>query len=123
MGTEKSHAATLESLLQTQIRQNPAMAALQQLMREFFNKHLGWSAIREDIIKLYAEAFSEDELGKLAEFYRSPLGKKSLEQIPSLSAKSMQKAQERMREHLPEFQAALKAAAEKSGAVPPSPAK
>ncbi len=119
MGAEKNHATTLDNLLKAQIRQNPAIMPMHEPVREFFTRHLGWEAIKEDMIRLYAEAFTEDELRQLVDFYQSPIGQKWAQQLPSLAAKSMQKAQERMREHLPELQATLKAAMEKAGAVPP----
>lgn len=119
MGAEKNHATTLDNLLKAQLRQYPAIMPMHEPVREFFTKHLGWEAVKEDLIRLYAEAFSEDELRQMVDFYQSPVGQKCAQQLPSLAAKSMQKAQERMREHLPELQATLKAAMEKAGAVPP----
>ncbi len=125
MNMEKTHAGSLENILQQQSRANPAMLQLQGTMRDFLNKHMGWSALKDDMIKIYQEGFSESEVGELNKFYESPVGKKSVEQLPTLMAKGMAVAQERMKEHLPELQAALKEAAEKQSkgapiAPPPS---
>ena len=122
MNMEKTHSATLENILQQQSRANPAMGMLQGTMREFLNKHMGWAAMKEDLAKIYLEGFTEQELGDLTKFYESPVGKKSIEQMPALMGKGMAIAQERMKEHLPELQAALKAAAEKQTGVPQAPA-
>lgn len=123
---EKTHASALENILQQQSRANPAMAQLQGTMREFLNKYMGWPSLKDDMAKIYQEAFTEPELVELNKFYESAVGKKSIEQMPALMGKGMAIAQERMREHLPELQAALKAEAEKKTGVPqttPAPAK
>lgn len=118
MNMEKTHAATLDNIVQQQSRSNPAMLALQPTMREFLNKYMSWTSIKEDMMKIYQEGFTEAELGELNKFYDSPVGKKSIEQMPALMGKGMTVAQERMKEHLPELQAAMKAAAEKKTGVP-----
>jgi len=118
MEMEKNHEATLENLLQAQTRQNPAMIALQPTMREFLNKYMSWALVKDDMAKIYQEAFSEAELGQLSDFYASDIGKKAMKTMPMLMGKGMQKAQEKMQPHLPELQAALKAAAEKQGLGP-----
>lgn len=122
MNMEKTHAASLENILQQQSRANPAMGMLQGTMRDFLNKYMGWVSLKDDMAKIYQDAFTEQELGELSKFYESPVGKKSMEQMPSLMAKGMAIAQERMKEHLPELQAALKAEAEKKTGVPQAPA-
>ena len=122
MNMEKSHTTTLETIVQAQSRQNPALLAMQPTMREFLNKYMGWDAVKEDMTKIYQECFSEAELGQLVTFYESDLGKKTLQQMPMLISKGMQIAQERMQKHLPELQAALKEAAEKQGLTPKGPA-
>jgi hypothetical protein len=47
-----------------------------------------------DIVKLYAQAFTEQELKDLLAFYRSPLGKKAIEQEPRVLDNSMARASE-----------------------------
>ena len=117
MNMEKAHAATLDNILQQQARSNPAMAQLQGTMRDFLNKYMGWEALKGDMIKIYQEAYSEAEVGELNKFYDTPVGGKSIGQMPALMGRGMAVAQERMKEHLPELQAALKAAAEKQTGV------
>lgn len=118
MNMEKTHAASLDSILQQQARANPALVSLQDTMRDFLNKYMSWAVLKDDMAKLYQEAFSEAEIGELNKFYESPVGKKSIEQMPTLMGKGMGLAQERMKDHLPELQEALKAAAEKKTGVP-----
>ncbi len=46
--------------------------------------------IGEEMAKIYASEFTEAELKELAAFYRSPVGKKSIEQEPKAFAASRQ---------------------------------
>ena len=50
---------------------------------------------KPDLITLYTTNFSEAELKGLIEFYQSPLGKKVMEKMPTLSAQSAQMTQGR----------------------------
>lgn len=47
-----------------------------------------------DVIKIYAQSFTEQELKDLLAFYKSPLGKKVIEQEPQVFDKGMARASE-----------------------------
>jgi hypothetical protein len=47
-----------------------------------------------DVIKIYAQSFTEQELKDLLAFYRSPLGKKLVDQEPKILDNSMGRASE-----------------------------
>lgn len=106
MNMEKNHAATLDRIIDTQSAAAPP--AVKGALKEFFTKHMNWAAIREDMVKLYAETFTEEEVSQLAAFYESPVGRKSMEQVPALTGKAMNIAQEKMKPHLPELEAAIR---------------
>ena len=65
-------------------------------------KAVGWDKIKPDLVKLYTTNFSEAELKGLIEFYQSPLGKKVMEKMPTLSAQSAQMTQGRLEKAVPE---------------------
>jgi hypothetical protein len=50
--------------------------------------------LERDIIRIYAQAFTEEELKDLLAFYKSPLGKKVIEQEPKVIDSSMAHAEE-----------------------------
>lgn len=110
-----THKATIDRMLQTQMQANPAMAAMRGVLEPFLNKHLGWEAMKEEMVKLYEEAFTEAEIVELEKFYLSPVGRKTLRKLPGLMAKGMATAQQKMQAHMPELQAALQAEAAKKG--------
>jgi uncharacterized protein len=46
---------------------------------------VNWESIKEDTITAYIHAFTEPELKKLTEFYKTPIGKKANEKMPQLA--------------------------------------
>ena len=38
----------------------------------FFDKHIGWHALKEDIVQMYMQAFTEQELETINAFYITP---------------------------------------------------
>lgn len=80
-----------KALLETY--QAQANAALEQAV--------GWDMLKPDMVKLYTRNFNEQEMKDLIRFYESPLGKKVLEQMPSLTAQSAQLTQSKLETAVP----------------------
>jgi hypothetical protein len=51
---------------------------------KFLTKYLDWASVREDTITAYTQEFTEPELKKWTEFYKTPVGKKANEKMPQL---------------------------------------
>src|SRR5438094_2746134 len=49
------------------------------------NTSLNWESVKEDTITAYTQEFTEPELQKLTEFYKTPVGKKASEKMPQLA--------------------------------------
>jgi len=107
-----------DQMLQAQVKQNPGIAPFLDEMTAFMNKYMGWDSLKEGMVKIYAEEFSEEELKGLSAFYETPLGKKSLQKMPQLMAKGAALGQQKVQEHMPELQAAIEAKAKASAAAP-----
>ncbi|HEX5841832.1 MAG TPA: DUF2059 domain-containing protein [Pseudomonas sp.] len=73
--------------------QAQANAALEQAV--------GWDKLKPDMVKLYTSNFSEQEMRDLIAFYESPLGKKVLEKMPTLTAQSAQLTQSKLEGAVP----------------------
>ncbi|WP_341305214.1 DUF2059 domain-containing protein [Pseudomonas sp. TMP25] len=80
-----------KALLETY--QAQANAALEQAV--------GWDMLKPDMVKLHTRNFNEQEMKDLIRFYESPLGKKVLEQMPSLTAQSAQLTQSKLETAVP----------------------
>ena len=84
MEVDKSLPKIAEQVLENQLQQNPQLASQRDIFQKFFNKYLNWESVKEDTITVYTQEFTEPELKKLAEFYKTPVGKKASEKMPKL---------------------------------------
>lgn len=71
------------------------------------DRAIGWDKLRPELVKLYAGAFSEQELKELIAFYQSDLGRKMLEKLPELNMRSAQITQARVEDVAPEVNSLL----------------
>jgi hypothetical protein len=109
MDMENLLSQSVDQMLAMQVQQNPAIAPYQAQMKAFLNKYMSWASLKDDMAKIYMEAFSESEVNELNKFYQTPLGKKTMQKMPVLMAKGAEIGQKRVQEHLPELQAAIAA--------------
>lgn len=65
-------------------------AELIGIYKDWFEKDLDQEKMRNNIINLYAETFTVQELDGLREFYLTPIGKKSLTALPGIMQKGAQ---------------------------------
>lgn len=105
---------TTEAVFSAQVQQIPELKNAETEILAFLRKYLSFKALEKDIRLLYADKFSEQELQELADFYESPVGKKSLEVMPTIATESMQIAQRKMAEHSEEFKKIVTKAIKKS---------
>lgn len=118
--SEKNLTISIDRMLASQMEQNPGMKAVEPEMRAYITKYMSWSAMKEDMVQLYAREFTEKELKELAKFYQTPIGRKTIDKMPQLMTAGMEIGQRRIQEHLPELQQAI---AEKMKAQAPTEEK
>ncbi|WP_273526361.1 DUF2059 domain-containing protein [Pseudomonas sp.] len=63
---------------------------------------IGWKKLEPELVSIYTSQFTERELAELIEFYESPLGKKMLDKLPELNARSAQLTQKKLEAAVPE---------------------
>jgi hypothetical protein len=85
MEVDKSLPKIAEQVVETQLQQNPQLAPQRDVLQRFLNKYLNWESVKEDTITAYTQEFTEPELKKLTEFYKTPVGKKASEKMPKLA--------------------------------------
>jgi len=73
--------------------------------------------IKPDVVKVYAETLTDEEINGMIQFYSSPVGQSVLAKMPQLTAASMQMEKARMGDLQPkmmalmqDYQAQMKAA-------------
>ena len=102
---------TVDQALDMQIKQAPQLAQFRPIMTAFFSKYMSWDALKDDLAKLYANAFTEDELKDITKFYETPTGKKMAMETPALMMQGSALGQQKVQEHIGELQQAIQAAA------------
>ena len=85
MEVDKSLPKIAEQVVENQIQQNPQLAPQREVFKQFFTKYLNWGSVKDETITAYTQEFTEPELKKLTEFYKTPLGKKANEKMPQLA--------------------------------------
>ena len=81
----KSLPEIADQVMENQLQQNPQLAPQREVLQRFLTKYLNWASVREDTITAYTQEFTEPELKKLTEFYKTPIGKKANEKMPQLA--------------------------------------
>ena len=85
MEVDKSLPKIAEQVVETQVQQNPHLAPQREILQRFLTKYVNWESVKEDTITAYTHEFTEPELKKLTEFYKTPVGKKASEKMPQLA--------------------------------------
>ena len=84
MEVDKNLSKLAEQVAEAQLQQNPQLAPHRDIMQRFLYKYLNWESVKEDTITAYTQEFTEPELKRLTEFYKTPVGKKASEKMPKL---------------------------------------
>jgi uncharacterized protein len=85
MEVDKSLPKVVEQVVETQLQQNPQLASQREVLQRFLTQYVNWESVKEDTITAYTHEFTEPELKKLTEFYKTPVGKKASEKMPQLA--------------------------------------
>ncbi len=101
---EKKVDQSIDSILELQLSQNPALSVHEVKMRAFFEKYIGWAALKNDITAMYLKTFSEDELKAINGFYITPAGQKVITALPGLVQQRNQLAMMRLQQNIGELQ-------------------
>jgi hypothetical protein len=85
MEVDKSLPKVVDQVVENQMQQNPQLAPQREVLQRFLTKYMNWESVKEDTITAYTREFTEPELKKLTEFYKTPVGKKASEKMPQLA--------------------------------------
>lgn len=96
------------------MEQEATLLDYRQQAGDLLDKHLGWPALRDELIDLYVPVFTEQEFEQLAVFYRSPAGSKLMQHLPELTQASLAITRERVEQHIaPQLELLIEQMAEK----------
>jgi hypothetical protein len=112
-GMEKALVQSIEQMLNIQIKQNPSLAPYREVMLKFLKKHMSYESLKDDIVAIYMEEFTEKELEEILAFYETPTGRKTIEKMPQLMAKGAQLGVLRVQQNIGELQEMIRAETER----------
>ena len=113
MQVDKQLQGAIDQTLDLQVKSNPTLMPFREVMKTFLLKHMSWDNLKEDFIKIYVDAFTEEELGEIKAFYETPVGKKMIAKQPELMAKGMQLGAKRVQDNQSELREMIQAEAAK----------
>jgi hypothetical protein len=96
--------ASVETVVNLQLQQQPALREHVELLRTFLDKYIGWTGMREELATMYQQAFTEEELNAMNSFYSSPAGQKLIQRLPALIQQRDRIAMQRLQQHIGELQ-------------------
>ncbi|MBS4169099.1 DUF2059 domain-containing protein [Parachlamydia sp. AcF125] len=104
---EKMMEDSIDASIEMVKQMDPAMGEHEATLRKFYEKYMSAESLRQDILEMYCEIFTEKELKDIAAFYRSKTGQKALEKTPEIMQHSLHLAQTRVLQHMDELQQML----------------
>ena len=123
MKTDKNLKQMIESMINMEIKKNPQLGLYEEVLRQFFSKHLSYDAIKDDLTQIYTNEFTEPELNKAFEFFSSPAGKKFSEKQALLFQKGALIGQKRIQNNIEELKQMIKKETERLKAMQKQPAQ
>lgn len=121
MRAEELLTKGMEPTIQAMFEQQPDMREFEDIFREFFAEALAWDEMRPEMIRLYAEVYTEEEMDAMAAFYETPIGQRLVAKMPEVMARSTMLNQERVQARMPELIGRIMA--RMSEAEPDTPAR
>ena len=81
-----------------------AIGEIRDEARKMYLRTFATPGMRKKMVDLYNKHFNEEEILEMTEFYRTPLGQKTLAAMPSIAADSMAVAMPAIQKEMPAFQ-------------------
>ena len=95
------------NVLSLQLQQNPALREHGDLLSGFLEKNIGWTGMKDNLVKMYMETFTEQELNEINAFYSTPGGQKLIQRLPELIQQRDRLAMQRIQENIGELEQAI----------------
>lgn len=105
----KNLAQSASMAMIAQLKSNPELAPYQDIFEDWIRKVYANNPLDKEMVRLYADTFTEPELRQMIAFYKTPVGQKAMQKMPELMQKGMAIGQQLAQAHLPELQAAIAA--------------
>lgn len=125
---EQTITDSIEASLDAQMREFAQMGlppegikVMKKEMFSFFLEVMTYEKMEPEVVKIYAEAFTAEEMRELIKFYETPVGKKTIQLLPQLTTKAMVIGQNMVQERSQELQQRIIPVFQKYLPVDPAP--
>ena len=109
---EEAFSRQREQQVLAEIQANQGMSLYEDVIRRYYEEHVGWKAVSKRLTQRYTEEFTVEELRGLVAFFESPLGMKSTEQVPAIGGRVAREGLEALQANASNLQKMLDAKAE-----------
>jgi hypothetical protein len=107
MGLEQVYKRAVESSTKRLVNANPKFKKIEDKIKAFYEKTIGWNVMKDDLAKLYAKYYTADELKDITSFYKTKTGKKVLHTMGSLTYEGQKLTRDRLMPHMDELKKML----------------
>jgi hypothetical protein len=81
------------------MQSNPMFSPYRDVLLKWSENVMTWDNMRPRLVEIYVEAYTEQDLRELIEFYNTPIGKKTLSVLPEIMKRSALVGGELAQEH------------------------
>lgn len=103
MNIENSYSQMIDSSTDMLIKTNPNLSHAKKEIRAFYEKYIGWSSMKEPMIRLYEKYYTISELEDITNFYQTDTGQKTLKLMPTLFREGQELGMNLVQEHIGEL--------------------
>ncbi|ENW95811.1 DUF2059 domain-containing protein [Acinetobacter sp. NIPH 298] len=103
-------SSSIEQMTQGQnltTKQELAIINYSQELAKIMQQDLTWAKLEPDMIKIYVEEFTQEEINGMLKFYKTPVGQSTINKMPIIMQKSMQIGYKQINEVTPKIMQAV----------------
>jgi len=104
IGAKQQAMVGATAMADVMLQGNRMLAPYRDVLLKWAESVMTWENMEPGMVEIYAEAYTEQELRELTEFYASPLGRKTLEVTPELVRRSARVGGKLAEQHMGELQ-------------------
>lgn len=91
-------------IIAEQLDQMPMLKPARPALEKFFDRHCSYRAMKRDLARIHLETFTRDEMKKLIDFFKSPVGRKYAKHQGDIARSTLALRARNLHRNLPELQ-------------------
>ncbi len=111
----------MDSMMSSTLRANPDLQPYEPQIRSFMSKYFSMDSLREDVVSIYEQAFTENEFQQILDFYETPIGRKAARQLPMIMREAAALGAQRLQGHRSELADMIRKASAETDETPAAP--